>query len=268
MNFPRVIVAGDMNAHSPMWDGRAAKRQNDAFWEQLIVTYGLTIHNSEEATRSGANAVCHSIIDLTLSKGDVDLQWSVSHEDNSAGLDHEILVWEVVEEGWREPISRVGPAGIQADGRDAGRAGEEEGNQSRGEEDVGGRGSPDGPAADTKGGGPMDHGHGGQYPGPIRQTTEGVYAVKEMVERRDRGAGKGAGKGEASRPEPPDRCHQGRATRPPEGHQDGEEGLLEQLPGEREQRRRVDGGKVHKPPARRQCQAPDQRRLHRHHPGG
>ena len=70
-----------------MWNGRAAKRQNDAFWEQLIVTYGLTIYNSEEATWSGANSVCHSIIDLTLSKGNVDLRWSVAHEDNSTGSD-------------------------------------------------------------------------------------------------------------------------------------------------------------------------------------
>ena len=43
-----------------------------AFWEDLIETYNLTIHNSEEATRSRAKAECHSVIDLTLSKGNGD----------------------------------------------------------------------------------------------------------------------------------------------------------------------------------------------------
>jgi len=59
--------------------------------------HGLAIHNSEEATRSGTNAECHSIIDLTLTKGNVDLRWSIVYESQSTGSDHEILVWEVIE---------------------------------------------------------------------------------------------------------------------------------------------------------------------------
>ena len=74
MSAPRVIVAGDMNAHSTMWNGRAIAPRNHTFWENLIVHHGLTIHNSEKATRSGPNARCHSIIDLTLSKGNVELR--------------------------------------------------------------------------------------------------------------------------------------------------------------------------------------------------
>ena len=57
MSAPRVIVAGDMNAHSPMWNGRAVALRNRAFWENLIETHGMTIYNSKkppevEPTRS------------------------------------------------------------------------------------------------------------------------------------------------------------------------------------------------------------------------
>ena len=69
MAAPRIIIAGDMNVHSRVWSGRAAYQRNDTFWEDMIQAHGPTIHNSEEATRSGENAVCHSIIDLTLTKG-------------------------------------------------------------------------------------------------------------------------------------------------------------------------------------------------------
>jgi len=50
-------------------NGRAAYKRNDTFWEDIIQAHGFTIHNSEKATRSGVNAECHSIVDLTLTKG-------------------------------------------------------------------------------------------------------------------------------------------------------------------------------------------------------
>jgi len=83
MDAPRVIVAGDMNAHNRMWNGRAAYQRKDVFWEDLIEPHDLTTRNSEEATRSGANVECHPIIGLTLSKGSVDLRWSITSEDQS-----------------------------------------------------------------------------------------------------------------------------------------------------------------------------------------
>ena len=107
MDAPRVIVAGDMNAHNRMWNGRAAYQRKDVFWEDLIEPHDLTTHNSEEATRSGAKVECHSIIDLTLTKGNVDLRWSIASEDQSTGSDHEILVWEVVEQDQRRPSWKV-----------------------------------------------------------------------------------------------------------------------------------------------------------------
>jgi len=88
----KVVVAGDMNAHSLMWNGRCAKRYNDQFCERLIEDHGLTIHNSEQTTRGAANAICHSIIDLILSGGNVDLRWSIADEDQDTMSDHEILV--------------------------------------------------------------------------------------------------------------------------------------------------------------------------------
>ena len=107
MDAPRVTVASDMNAHSRMWNGRAAYQHNDTFWGDLVETHGLTIHNSEEVTRSGANAECHSIIDLTLTKRNVYLRWSIACEDQSTGSNHEILVWEVVEKDQGGPSCKV-----------------------------------------------------------------------------------------------------------------------------------------------------------------
>ena len=66
MRYSRVIVAGDMNAHSLMWNPKAGSRRNAVFWENLITEHALVIWNSEEATRMGAGASNHSIIDLTL----------------------------------------------------------------------------------------------------------------------------------------------------------------------------------------------------------
>ena len=107
MSVPRVIVAGDMNAHITLWNGRATTPRNHSFWEDLISSHGMTIYNSERATRSGANANCHSIVDLTLSKGNVELHWSIAHEDHSSGSNHEILVWEIVEDGMSSPTSKI-----------------------------------------------------------------------------------------------------------------------------------------------------------------
>ena len=44
------------------------------FWEGLIERHNLTMHNPEDATRSRANAEWHSVIDLTLSKCNVELR--------------------------------------------------------------------------------------------------------------------------------------------------------------------------------------------------
>jgi len=89
----RVIVAGDMNAHSKMWNPMATRNRNHIFWEQLIENEGLFVWNTEEATRIGAGAEIHSIIDLTLSSPNMDLNWCLLDEE-ATGSDHELIAWE------------------------------------------------------------------------------------------------------------------------------------------------------------------------------
>jgi len=91
----RVVIAGDMNAHSRMWNPRVTRSRNHVFWEQMIQTNELIIWNSEEETRMGAGANNHSIIDLTLSSAGIELNWSVA-TGHATGSDHELLQWEVL----------------------------------------------------------------------------------------------------------------------------------------------------------------------------
>ena len=67
----RVIIAGDMNAHSTVWNGRVTGWKNAIFWEKLIEEEVLVMWNTEQATRLGGPN--HSIIDLTLSSPNVEL---------------------------------------------------------------------------------------------------------------------------------------------------------------------------------------------------
>ena len=155
MAAPRIIIAGDMNAYSRMWNGRAAYQRNDTFWEDLIRVHGLTIHNSEEATRSGANTECHSIIDLTLTKGNVNFRWSIADEGQSTGSDHEILVWEEIEKNQGGPPARSPPGGIsgvQADRRNPRRAKKQKGSAGRGKETMGGSSGKEGTGNSNQGG--------------------------------------------------------------------------------------------------------------------
>jgi len=56
-------------------------QRNDTSWEDMMQAHGLTIYNSEKATRSGANAECHYIIDLTLTKGTSTFQTLVDRRN-------------------------------------------------------------------------------------------------------------------------------------------------------------------------------------------
>jgi len=89
----QVIIAGDMNAHSHMWNGRVTSRRNAPFWENLISDHSLVVWNSEEATRVGSDN--HSIINLTLSSPGVELNWSI-HSEEATSSDHEVIMWEIL----------------------------------------------------------------------------------------------------------------------------------------------------------------------------
>ena len=82
-----------MNAHSQMWNRRATSRQNAPFWENLITNHSLVVWNSEDVTRVGGDN--QSIIDLTLTSPNIELNWSIANEE-ATGLDHEVIVWEVL----------------------------------------------------------------------------------------------------------------------------------------------------------------------------
>jgi len=95
----RTIVAGDMNAHSRMWNARVSNtvnRSNATFWEGLIENNDLTIWNTEDATRLGKGATNHSTIDLTLPTRNLELNWAIAGEEEATGSDHEMIVWEVL----------------------------------------------------------------------------------------------------------------------------------------------------------------------------
>jgi len=88
-----VIIAGDMNAHSTVWNPRATRGGNAVFWERLIEDEALFVWNTDEATRTGPGAYNHSIIDLTLSSPNIDLAWTIlGHQ--ATGSDHELIAWE------------------------------------------------------------------------------------------------------------------------------------------------------------------------------
>jgi hypothetical protein len=53
--------------------------------------------NTEDATRRGGTN--HSIIDLTSSSPNVELNWSIAEEEDTTGSDHEIIVGEILGQG-------------------------------------------------------------------------------------------------------------------------------------------------------------------------
>jgi hypothetical protein len=83
-----------MNDHCTVWNGRATGRRNAVFWEELIKNEELMVWNTEDATRLGSNN--HSIIDLTLSSPNVELNWSIAEDKDATGSDHEVIIWEIV----------------------------------------------------------------------------------------------------------------------------------------------------------------------------
>ena len=98
------IIAGDFNAHSPMWNPACSQRRDARFLEELINTHNLQVLNDERATRPAST--CHSIIDLTLATPEVAnfcQDWKILDEDQEAtGSDHVVIEWR-----WTKPASEV-----------------------------------------------------------------------------------------------------------------------------------------------------------------
>jgi hypothetical protein len=91
-----AIVAGDFNAHSPRWNPLCGEARDQVFLEDLMDTYGLVVHNTDQATRPSSTTI-HSIIDLTLTSpglaGGVR-GWRILGPADSTGSDHEVIEWE------------------------------------------------------------------------------------------------------------------------------------------------------------------------------
>jgi len=171
------------------------------FWEEMNQAHGITIHNSEEATRSGANAGCLSIIDLTLTKGNVDLRWSIANESQSTGSGHEILVWEVIAKNQGGSTSKATTGlDLLEFKRTDGSPEEQKSERKRGK-----RQRDDGRKRRKGGGRQWQSGRewrrrlGGSETRRVRQTKEGLPTLQTLVSRRDLRAQKGAGQSEASR---------------------------------------------------------------------
>jgi len=84
-----------MNAHSKLWNPRLTRSRNNVFWEWLIEEEDLIVWNTGAATRMGPGAMNHSVIDLTLSSPNMELNWCLLDEE-ATEPDHEVIMWEVL----------------------------------------------------------------------------------------------------------------------------------------------------------------------------
>jgi len=121
----RVIVAGDMNVHSKMWNPKANYNKNHTFWERLITEEDLFVWNTEEATRMEPGVMNHSIIDLTLSSPNMDLNWCLLAEEVT-GSDHEVIAWEVLGNHHPTAVTSTETTGWDISGWDTAKESEEE----------------------------------------------------------------------------------------------------------------------------------------------
>ena len=104
----RVLIIGDMNAHSSMWNPHCRQSINAGPLEELIETYELIINNDTEfPTRPASPGI--SIIDLALTSPQLGplRVWEIAEEYPSLS-DHELILME-----W-EDIDTQSPKNIQA----------------------------------------------------------------------------------------------------------------------------------------------------------
>jgi hypothetical protein len=113
----RVIIAGDMNTHSKVWNPSAYRSRSHDFWEMLIEKEDLVVWNSEEVTRIGPTPMNHSIIDLTISSPNMELNWCLLR-DEATGSDHEVIAWDVLGTPHQRVDTSMEPTGWDISGWD------------------------------------------------------------------------------------------------------------------------------------------------------
>ena len=77
----RVLIAGDINAHSPVWNPHCHRKQNASVLEELIDHFGLLINNEPgRSTRPISQGI--SVIDLALSTAELGplTLWEIPEE--------------------------------------------------------------------------------------------------------------------------------------------------------------------------------------------
>ena len=95
----RVLIIGDMNAHSPVWNPYCRQNVNAGPLEELIESFELILNNNTDfPTRSSSRGI--SIIDLALTSpalGPLRI-WEIP-EDYSSLSDHELILieWEDID---------------------------------------------------------------------------------------------------------------------------------------------------------------------------
>ena len=95
----RVLIAKDINAHSPVWNSYCHEKQNASVLEEIIDEYGLLVNNEPgRSTRPVSQGI--SVIDLALSTtalGPLTL-WEIP-EEYPALSDHELILlrWEDID---------------------------------------------------------------------------------------------------------------------------------------------------------------------------
>ena len=95
----RVLIVGDMNAHSPAWNPHCRQKGNAAPLEDLIDSYELIVNNDTDfPTRSSSPGM--SIIDLALTSPELGplRVWEIPEEYPSLS-DYELILmeWENIE---------------------------------------------------------------------------------------------------------------------------------------------------------------------------
>lgn len=92
----RVLLLGDVNAHSPVWNLHCQRRKNAKPLEDLIERFDLLINNeSGRTTRPASTGV--SVIDLALSTVELGFRWEIPEEYPSLSDNELILLrWDDV----------------------------------------------------------------------------------------------------------------------------------------------------------------------------
>ncbi len=97
----RVMIVGDMNAHSPVWNPHCERRKNAGPLEQLLDTYELIVNNDPDYATRPSSQGSTSIVDLALTSPSLGplCVWEIPEEYPSLS-DHELILlgWEEMEQ--------------------------------------------------------------------------------------------------------------------------------------------------------------------------